>query len=392
MEIVERNKCTGCTACKSRCPVSAIRLISDDDGFLYPEIDEDKCIKCNICLRICPAKNGLTSYDNYSSKIYAARSKDLMVRKESTSGGIFSCVSALILKNGGVVYGAAYNANNIVYHERVDNIDQLYLLRGSKYSQSMLGNIFERVKDDLDFGRQVLFSGTPCQVAGLVSFLGEKHPNLILVDFICHGVPAPGVFHSYLECRIGDNIQCLENCCVNLRSKASGWKNYSVIIKHGNSVIYQERNDKDLYIRGFVSDLFLRESCYNCPFKENNRASDIMLGDFWGIEHVNPEFADDLGISLVSINSAKGDHIWKLIKDECEYSLASPNDAYKYNPSAIFSPGINPNRNKFLSMYKTIGYDSAYHQCISEYMKPSICEKLNIVIRKCLKCIKGDML
>ena len=330
-EIIIKDKCVGCSACESACPKSAISMESDKNtGFAYPIVNNDLCVDCNLCKTVCPVLN---SKENSAEKqAYAMYSKDSDLRENSSSGGIFSLLAETVLRDNGVVYGVAMSQDCFsAEHISVENYEELKKLRGSKYLQSNINNSFLKIKEYLENGRNVLFSGTPCQVAGLKTFLEKEYENLLTVDFICHGVPSPLVWRKYIKYLKEINGADLSE--VSFRSKKNGWGTNSLSFKFNDGTELLNYQRDDLYMKGFISDLYLRSSCFNCKFKDKGYVSDVTIADFWGIEKIKPEWNDDRGISLVVSNSDKGRNILNLIKEKTVCEIVSFDDAFRYNKS-----------------------------------------------------------
>lgn len=316
MNLVENKyDCTGCSSCEKVCPNSAIKMREDEKGFLYPEIINKYCTNCGICKRNCPILARKTD-ENNEQEIYAMKNKNEDIRAKSSSGGFFYEYAKTILEQNGSIYGAAYNNFNEVEHIRIDNIENLNKLQGSKYIQSMTKNSYNEVKIDLEKGLKVLFSGTPCQIDGLKAYLNRKRvdlENLYTCDIVCHGVPSPKVFKDYLkdlEKKYNSKIKK-----VNFRHKEnSHTQNIKIDFENGESYI-SNYNQKDNFYRLFLQDLILRESCYKCRYTSFDRVGDITLGDFWGIEKTIQNFDDKKGVSLVLVNTKKGKEIFEKIKE-----------------------------------------------------------------------------
>lgn len=303
-----KNKCTGCRACYSVCPKGAIKMISDNSGFLYPEIDKNKCINCGLCKEVCSVENN-TKFQTVLQAYAAMASDD--IRLESSSGGAFTILAHKIIKQGGYVCGAAYNENLEVVHTIINKIDNLDKLRKSKYVQSDTMNCFKHIKTLLKNGDIVLFCGCPCQVEGLKLFLNNDYNNLVTIDLICHGVPSQKVFNKFLEETYGKkNIKE-----INFRDKNNGWNCLSTSVTTIDGYL---NNDKD-YFDGFINGLYMRECCYSCKYTNLNRVGDITLGDFWGISE---KFNDNMGTSLILINSTKGETLLKIC--EKNFKLLKP--------------------------------------------------------------------
>lgn len=302
--MVSKRDCTGCAACVAVCSRKAMRMEQAADGFFYPVIDAQLCVDCGRCRSVCPVisrDNGDTGY----IKACAVKHTDEVIRARSSSGGAFSALAGQVLGCGGVVFGAALNDELRLCHICVETIEGLACLRGSKYLQSDVQQAYCGVKEYLDVDRPVLFSGTPCQVAGLRAFLGKEYPNLLTVDFICHGVPSPVMWDSYLSYRqkqSGDRV-----VGASFRDKCTGWKKFSMRLDYSRGESCAQDLSRDLYLKGFLSNLFLRRSCYRCSFKGGGGGSDITLADGWGIERIAPELNDDKGLSLVLVNTPAGE-------------------------------------------------------------------------------------
>lgn len=300
-----KENCCGCSACSEACPVNCIAMVSDTEGFKYPEIDRDRCVDCKRCENICPAVNKTSPEKQIGEHCFVAYSLDNAVRKNSSSGGIFYHLAKKIINEGGVVFGAAVDGYS-VKHTFAENEEQIKQFMGSKYVQSDMGDCYKSAKDFLESGKKVLFSGTPCQIKGLYAFLGKKaYPNLITQDLICHGVPSPKVWESY----IGHKTKA-ENPQISFRDKFFGWHYFSLKIKD-KSKVYRKNLEEDWYLKLFLDNTILRPSCHNCKAKQEGSSADITLADCWGPHKVCPDVRDtDKGLSLVLVNSQKGNDFW----------------------------------------------------------------------------------
>lgn len=343
-DIIKKEDCTGCMACKSICPKKAITIKIQDDGFSYPEIDETKCIKCGLCKKVCPVINQLKENEN-EIEVYACKNKNEEIRMKSSSGGIFTMIAQWILNQKGVVFGVKLNEDLEAVHSYTENEEGLEAFRGSKYVQSQIGNSYQDVKLFLEQDRKVLFTGTPCQVEALLSYLGKEYSNLYTQDFICHGVPSPVVWKRHLENKSTQTGEMLTK--VEFRKKDNlGWQNYEVYYKYEQT---EERimHKEDSYMRLFLDNVILRKSCYHCQFKKLKRKSDITLADFWGISKAQPEFSDNIGVSAVLINSKKGRKLFELIKNQINYCKGDIKDIIKYNSCICKSVNYNEEREQF---------------------------------------------
>ena len=318
----EKSDCCGCHACYNACPKNCITMDTDNEGFWYPNINTEECIHCNMCQKVCPAvnksiiENEPTSYIGYNSN------QD--VRRNSSSGGMFTPIAESIIANGGVVFGAAFNDVFEIEHIKVETIEELSKLRGSKYVQSKIGDTYKQTKDLLTAGKKVLFTGTPCQIEGLYSYLGKDiNDNLFTQDIICHGVPSPNVWIEYLKYRAnGADIKD-----VSFRDKKYGWHYFSMKIDTDKKK-YTKRLDEDLFIKLFLDNTILRPSCYACKYKKEVRISDFTLADCWRPNTVKSQLKDDdKGLSMIFVNTEKGKKLFEEIKDkyvvqEIDYDLA----------------------------------------------------------------------
>lgn len=342
--MLEKDKCTGCMACACICPRNAISIIEDEGKFLYPKINYDYCNNCNLCERVCPVISKCNE-NNYIGKALACINKDEKIRMQSSSGGIFSLIAEHIIKNNGIVFGVSLNDELEVVHTYAENVEDLKKFRGSKYVQSNIDKTYSIVKKFLDEGRKVLFTGTPCQVEGLYSFLRKEYLNLYTQDIICHGVPAPQLLEKYIQYKEKDNQGKINK--VSFRDKENlGWSNFQLKID------YETKNecmshDEDPFMQLFLRDIALRKTCYDCNFKRENRISDITLADFWGINNVLPEMNDEKGISAVMINSEKGMELFENIKEKIIYKETTKKEIQKYNPNFVKSAKKFDRREEF---------------------------------------------
>ena len=389
--ITQKQDCCGCNACVQVCPKQCISMKEDREGFLYPEVNKDICVDCHLCEKICPILN--QGMKREPLKVYAAINKDEKVRMQSSSGGIFTALAEHVIKLGGVVFGARFDEQWQVKHDYTETMEGLATFRGSKYVQSQIGNTFQEAEQFLKAGRKVLFSGTPCQIAGLLNFLRKEYDNLLTVDFICHGVPSPMVWRRYLKEEIAR--QCEKNSVLNypisetdvrvedisFRNKRLGWKKFSFALTlsttNGSGKKIQFCSyapiTKNEYLRGFLSNVFLRPSCYSCPVKSLKSGSDITLADFWGIQS-DSKFADDKGTSALIVNTALvQDIIHGLNIDVYETSIES----VASNNRCYFKSTHKPdNRVKFMQALQRKTVVSS----IIEYGKPSLKETIRFLL------------
>lgn len=338
-----------------RCPKQCIKVVEDCEGFLYPKVDETKCINCHLCEKVCPVVH--QAEPRMPMESYAAYNMDNIVRKDSSSGGIFTLLAEKVIDEGGVVFGATWNEKWQVVHTYTETKEGIIQFRGSKYVQSIIGETYKQAEAFLKSGRKVLFSGTPCQIAGLRLFLRKEYENLLTVDFICHGVPSPGVFRWYLQEEINNyaarkgrknkvsflpihsipkgDVLMPEGLSINgirFRDKCSGWKKFSFVLLLAeasadgkqNSVSLSYTLEQNSFLKGFLNDLYLRPSCHKCPAKSLKSGSDITIADYWGYKDTTNIIDTDEGISAVLINTVKGQTEFcklSLIKEKTTYNL-----------------------------------------------------------------------
>jgi coenzyme F420-reducing hydrogenase beta subunit len=335
---------------------------ADDEGFCYPQVDSEKCIECGKCEKVCPIINrGPVS--TQQTEAFAAWNVNDDVRQNSSSGGIFTLLAETILEDGGTVFGAAFAPSyRSVQHIRIEDSEDLQRLRGSKYLQSVIGDSYKQAKVDLDSGKPVLFTGTPCQIAGLYAYLGKNYPQLYTQDIICHGVPSPKAWSKYLDYREMLAVSKVKEA--SFRHKQYGWKKYDVKFKFENQKEYVQDHGKDLYMRGFLSELCLRPSCHNCAFKGINRQADITLADFWGIDQLMPSLDDDKGVSLVLVHSEKGNELLEKAKKGIRSVSVSLDDAVKFNSAAVKSVKPHPKREYFFSYLDKTDFPKLIDVCL----------------------------
>lgn len=342
----DKKNCSGCRACEQFCPKQCINMVTDEEGFLYPEIDEKICIQCGLCKKIC--KNLDNPINNPLYLTYALKNNKDKIRLKSSSGGVFYELAHYVLQENGIVFGAVFDNDFSVYQSKEDSLNGIENMMGSKYVQSDTRNTYSEAKECLMQNRLVLYSGTPCQIAGLRSYLQRDYDNLICVSVICHGVPSPEIWQRYLTFRKGEQFNN-ELCNVSFRDKKESWRQFHVSLGflHNNISL---RAGEDIYMMGFFQNLYLRPSCYNCRHKGRNNNSDIILGDYWGIESVHPQMDDIIGVSAMIVNTDKGKSIINNIINNFDYIESDYESVAFGNLSLISSVSINPKRESFFKM------------------------------------------
>lgn len=381
----QKSDCCGCEVCMHVCPQKCITLKEDIEGYKYPYIDKESCIDCNLCSKRCPLINSYES--RFPLKIMAAKSTNKNTQIKSSSGGIFSELATLVLQKNGIVFGVKFDTGWEVVHSYIDNIDDLWQFQTSKYVQSNIADSYQRAKEFLEQNRIVLFSGTPCQIAGLKRFLNREYDHLYCVDFVCHGVPSPKVWQQYLAAICNkQNIKFSSIQNINFRDKTEGWNSYSFSIKYFNSKkenkVFREPLYKNLYLQSFIANITLRPSCYSCAFKRYKSMSDITMGDYWGIEKEHPNFKDNNGISLMSILTDKGLNIYRQLHIS---DIESSYDKVKTLNSAIECPCSEPScRTAFMDKLDSENILSL----MSSYLKTPFRLKVHYMLIPLIKRLK----
>ncbi len=365
---INKNTCTGCEMCVSICPKQCISMEEDEFGFRYPIINENECINCHLCETHCPVEK---KWDiEFKPRIYAVQNKSIEDRILSSSGGMFSVISRYILDNNGVVYGAVYNNDLSVKHVRVDFLKDLDKLRGSKYLQSHMNDSYKNVKIDLDKGLLVAFSGTGCQIAGLKSFLQKEYCNLITIEVACHGVPSESVFRSYIN-EIEKNTKS-RVVSINFRDKKNSWNKYNISITLANGEEISQIFFQNDFMKGYINNFYLRNSCKNCMFKKMKSGSDILLGDFWGVNELGNPWNDDRGTSVVFINTIQGFDLFSKIKSNILYKETNLEFSTYFNP-CIVSPIENSK-----DIYEDLNHMTLHDAVEKNYIPPKI-ESLSLM-------------
>ena len=401
IDIQDKKDCCGCSACVQCCPKQCIKLYEDEEGFLYPKVDNSICIDCGLCERVCPVLN--QAEERKPIEVFAAKNTNEEIRKESSSGGIFTLLAEQTIDVGGVVFGVKWNEHFEAVHDYTETKEGLVAFRGSKYVQSQVGDTFKLTEQFLRQGRQVLYSGTPCQIAALKLYLRKDYENLLAVDIICHGAPSPGVFRWYLAEELqkavaqqnGDKIQFrsflpissiakadvlareqgFEIKDIRFRDKRFGWKKYSFVLflESLSSIKNKEISisssiSENTFLRGFLRDIYLRPSCYACSAKAGKSGSDITLADYWGIQDLIPELDDDRGVSAIIVNTPKGQNA--LHSTDAELYTAPYEDICKKNPSILNSCKIPECRKTFFSSKQKKGFhDRVLHALYVPFYK-----------------------
>lgn len=404
INIAVKSKCTGCSACVQKCPKQCISFEEDREGFKYPKVKLSVCIDCGLCEKVCP----VLQQDKPRNPVivYAAKNSDLSTRLASSSGGIFALLAETILRQNGVVFGARFDIEWNVIHDYTESLDGLSVFLGSKYVQSKIGNTYKYAERFLKEGRKVLFSGTPCQIVGLKKYLRKDYDTLLTVDFVCHGVPSPMIWRDYLNEKIrplgvdGRNMVSqlsLKDLPVitgiSFRDKRYGWKKYGFSVRAKSAskadknlvsqsvevtdkTLLYEPHKANLYMKGFLKNLYLRPSCYACPAKCGKSGADYTLADFWGASTYVGDFDDDKGLSAVLVYKNKV-NIESL---DMAFKVVGLNDILSQNPAVIKSSRMKGGRDQFFQHY------NREHQIdlINRYSKYTIKENIRYTAIKLL--------
>lgn len=416
IKITDKKNCCGCSSCVQRCPKQCISLTEDDENFLYPSVDEEKCINCRLCEKVCPILNQAEKI--HPQEVLAVYNPNEEERMSSSSGGVFLPLAREVINQGGVVFGAVYDEQWEVHHVYAEKIEDVYPMMGSKYLQSRIENTYKEAEQFLKQGREVLFVGSPCQIAGLRTFLrNKKYPNLLAVDFLCHGVPSPGVWRRYLaETYSGDELRkesrhqaaAGKNTVlysslnakspigdIKFRDKSeSGWKKFRfVVLKKSapkadkNSVLSSSIHYENAYMRGFLSDIYLRPSCYGCKCKNGENHSDLTIGDYWAARVTDQDFDDDKGLGLVLINSAKGkayfDKLGMIVRESTLEKAHLCNGGFNEHTKP------HPKKTKFFRLLKkgkTV--ELAVNACLKKTMSGTIINKTKNVLCRMKRLVK----
>lgn len=375
IEILDRKDCCGCGSCMQKCPKQAISMVKNSEGFLYPQIDKEKCIKCGLCCKVCPQLKNVKKRNNEFPKAFAMRNKSNKELLQSSSGGIFSNIANYVLEQNGVIFGAAYNENLEVEHIKVEDQEEINKIRGSKYVQSNIRDMYKEAEKFLKEDRMVLFTGTPCQIAGLNSYLMKEYDKLITCDLVCHGVPSPELFQLYIDYLSKKFTSKVVK--YNFRSKMkNGWGLYSTVETEDGKIRYINP-DFDPYYSNFLESTTYRLSCYQCHYTNCNRVANITLADYWGISGIHPSFYKADGNSLVLINDLKGEKILKEISENIEYIPTDLKKAIEHNKNLI-----EPSK---YSKQREMVYKGIYAKNSQQYIKENLKVKLNT--KKIIKAI-----
>ncbi|MBE5851206.1 MAG: 4Fe-4S dicluster domain-containing protein [Lachnospiraceae bacterium] len=384
INIRDKKNCTGCSACVAVCPQKCIKMKSDEEGFYYPKVDQKKCLECNSCEEVCPIRNTIEE-KQFEQEGFVVQNRDSRILAESTAGGAFTAIAQYVIRNGGIVFGVVLNDQYTAEHTWIENESELSLFRGSKYVQSYISEeVFDKAKSSLDQGRLVCFSGTPCQVEGLKSFLRKDYDNLVTVDVVCRAVPSPMVFKKYIDLQegiLGSKIRK-----IRFRDKYYGYK-YSTmnIITENNQGDYHQGVESDLWLRAYYSGICLRPSCYQCQFKKRYRVSDFTMWDCFAVDRYSKELNNDKGVTKLLVHSKKGKKIFKQISSDLMYVRINPDLLVKGTKEMFSSIEYNDRRELFMRDAKTLNAEALFDlyfpitlKVIIDHLIRMICLRLGI--------------
>lgn len=385
IQITDKSRCCGCEACVQVCPKHCINFKQDHEGFFYPKADADICIQCGLCEKVCPV---LHPYDEQKpQEVLAAINKDEEVRMESSSGGVFMLLAEGIISQGGAVFGVRFDAQWQAVFDCAETTEALAAFRGSKYLQARMGNSYAQCKQLLEQGRQVLFSGTQCQIAGLLHFLRKPYSNLLTVDFICHGIPSPKVWQRYLDEVVKAGMQAITD--IKFRDKRLGWKRFSFTLDYNeqhHSYTLTSAFAQNPFMRAFLANIILRPSCYACPAKGGRSKSDMTIADFWGIDQLNPEMFDDRGTSLLLIHTKRGQQA--LNRNQLKLASASYEDVLYFNPSWHEPAVCHLKRSEFFAAFNgQTDLHTLIEKCLHTCLKKRVMKAVKYPIEVCEKLI-----
>lgn len=371
----QKNNCCGCSLCEYVCPKNAIKMVTDN-GFVYPEIDNELCVDCKKCQKLCPIIKNCGQ--NAQQKCYAARHKDKSVINASSSGGVFTALSDYILNENGIIFGAAFTDEMKLVHTTAETSEERDKMRGSKYIQSNCTGIYAKIDSELAKNRPVLFCGTPCQVGAVRNAFPDRK-NLYLADIICHGVPTPLVwekFVDFIESKYGQKLSDYK-----FRNKENGWRTYSALAQFKNGKTMRENNFTGSYIELFRYDVCIRSSCTVCPYASTSRPGDITIGDFWGIENIFPDIDDNKGVSAVICNNEKGAKLLDSVKDSLELYQCDIGDISAKQPNMSKPSKPSVKAEAFIHDLNNMPFDSV----LRKYTRVGIRQRTVDIAKKILR-------
>lgn len=382
LNIKDKKECCGCTACVNICPQKCIEMVEDREGFLYPTVHQSMCVKCGLCEKVCPLQNKKPE-SAFEQRAFIVQHKDEVVLKESTAGGAFSAIARYLLKKGGIVFGVAMESDYSVHHICIKDEKDLYKFRNSKYVQSNPEKTFSEVKEYLNDGKLVCYSGTPCQIEGLKNFLKKDYEHLILVDVVCRAVPSPGIWKKYIDNFV---IKNGKQKSIRFRDKTLGYQYSTMEMIGEDGRVHRGGIESQQWLRMFFSGMIIRPSCTNCQFREPNRRSDFTIWDCFVIHDIEKSFNEDCGTTRLLIQSPKGERIFSSIKDEIGYKEIDVDIAIKDVVEMRQSPQFNVKREAFYDDCQKLEFQDV----LDKYFPIGIKQRLKRFVRVCLNKIGSD--
>lgn len=379
IKIKDKTKCCGCTACSSICPKSCIEMRTDEEGFLYPHVREKECIHCNVCEKVCPILNHIEKEENLEQTAAIVQNKDQEICRQSTAGGAFTAIAEYTIDKGGIVFGVEIQPDYTVRHTTVETKDELVKFRNSKYVQSDVGNAYVLAKKQLESGRLVCFSGTPCQIEGLRHYLKKDYENLILVDVVCRAVPSPGVWKKYIAMeteRHGDMQS------IRFRDKTLGYQYSTMELKDNRGNVYRGGIESQPWLRMFFSGIIIRPSCTECVFRSRYRNSDFTIWDCFNVYSIDKSFNEDIGTTRMLIHTKKGKQIFEQIKSSFTYKNLDANAAVKGVQEMIESPRAHRRKNEFFSDIEELSMSELLQKYYPETIKIKLKKNTRLLLNR----------
>jgi len=379
IHIKEKKDCCGCYGCLNACPVGCISFSMDTEGFFYPDVDTQRCINCNLCNKVCPIENKYDVKNEYH-QAFACVNKNSSVRMKSSSGGVFFALAKYVIDHDGVVYGAAFDEKMRLVTTKATTVDEISPLLSSKYVQSEVGNAYQEIKRYVEAGRIVLFVGAGCQIAGLRGYLkNQSYDNLILADFICHGVPAPGVWQSYVSYK--EKNAHSKMMTAEFRNKQRNWRQYYAVHTYENGKTERIHRSDNPYHLSFLKNYSLRPSCFDCQFKGTERVSDITIGDFWSVKKYINDMDDKKGVSLIIVHTKKGIEVFDEIREELQIQEVDHDEIVSANVPYLESVNCPNNRSDFYDALAEKGWEGIKKNWFPE-------RSMTIKVKDFLKALK----
>lgn len=343
--IVNKIECCGCEACVNACPKNCIRMVSDEEGFLYPKVNSESCIQCGLCERVCPVINYTARQGNDAQEACLLQHKDESICSQSTAGGAFTGIATYVLEKGGIVFGVEMTERYEVRHTSVETVEELNKFRNSKYVQSRIGNVYQQVKKELKSGRWVCFSGTPCQIEGLRHYLNKDYEKLVLVDVVCRAVPSPGIWKKYINYESKQKGAFLS---IRFRDKALGYQYSTMALKNRNGKTFRGGIESQPWLRMFFSGMIIRPSCTDCKFRSRYRNSDFTIWDCFNTYSLDRTFDEDRGTTRMLIHTEKAKDIFKEIQNNYICKALSAGMAVAGVQEMVSSPAPNKRKAEFM--------------------------------------------